>query len=68
MLPPIDGNWLVFPEHGARAGEGGDAYEVMNFGTEELAALREANRRDGYRAVYVLPGQTILEAWEKQRD
>jgi hypothetical protein len=68
MLTPVDGSWLAFPEKGARAGEGGDAFEVMNFGTDELAALREANRRDGFRAVYVLPGQTILEALEKQRD
>ncbi|WP_280195920.1 hypothetical protein [Nocardia farcinica] len=66
MTLPMDGAWLVFPQAGEREGEGGDAYEVMNFGDQELAALREANRREGFKAVYVLPGQTILEALGRQ--
>ncbi|WP_157119775.1 hypothetical protein [Nocardia xishanensis] len=59
--PPEAGAWLVFPEAGKRAGEGGDCYQVTYF-DDELAALRYANQRNGYRAVPIKPGQTILDA------
>jgi hypothetical protein len=62
------GAWLVYPIAGAQAGTGGDCYAVSYFGDRELDALRYANKRDGYRAVYIKPGQTILEALEANRD
>lgn len=69
MTTPLDeGAWLVYPVEGDRDGEGGDCYEVAFFADNELEALRYANRNRNYRAVYIKPGQTILEAVEKQRD
>ncbi|MGY1946689.1 hypothetical protein [Nocardia asiatica] len=67
MTPLDDGAWLAFPIEGDRDGEGGDAYAVAYFGDNELEALRFVNCHPGYRAVYVKPGQTILEAAQKQR-
>jgi hypothetical protein len=60
-----DGAWLAFPVAGERAGWGGDCYAVAYFADDELAALRFANQRDGYRAVLIKPGQTLAEAVEK---
>jgi hypothetical protein len=57
--------WIVFPQAGEHEGEGGDCYAVSYF-DNELEALRCANRRDGFRAVLIKSGQTILEAVEKQ--
>ncbi|MFE7744475.1 hypothetical protein [Nocardia sp. NPDC057455] len=69
MATPLDeGAWLVYPVQGDRDGEGGDCYEVAFFADNELEALRAANRQSNLRAVYIKPGQTILEASEKQRD
>jgi hypothetical protein len=67
VTAPIDGGWLAIPLQGARAGEGGDCFGVAYFGDDELAALRYANQRDLYRAIYILPGQTVLDAWERQQ-
>ncbi|WP_280389501.1 hypothetical protein [Nocardia wallacei] len=68
MSASIDGGWLAVPAQGRRAGEGGDCFEVAYFADDELSAYRYCNSRDGFKAVYVLPGQTVLEAWEKMRD
>ncbi len=68
MTSPIDGGWLAVPFQSPRAGEGGDCFGVAYFADDELAALRYANTRDNYRAIYILPGQTVLNAWELQRD
>lgn len=63
--PPTNldyGSWLVYPVEGSRPGEGGDCYEVAYFGDDELRALRHVNTHPGTRAVYALPGQTLLQA------
>ncbi|MFE3052255.1 hypothetical protein [Nocardia sp. NPDC059239] len=67
-VPLDDGAWLAFPEAGESEGEGGDCYAVAYFGDDELEALRYANRRPGYRAVLIKPGQTLLEAVKAQHD
>lgn len=59
---PLDGVWLVYPVAGERAGNGGDCYEVISFGDDETRALRYVNRHDGFKAAYVKPGQSLLEA------
>lgn len=61
------GAWLVFPFVGAEPGTGGDAYAVVYFGKDELGALRYVNSHSGFRAVYVVPGESILVA-EEHRD
>ncbi|MFD3594396.1 hypothetical protein ACFWU5_16855 [Nocardia sp. NPDC058640] len=65
------GTWLAYPTSGGRAGEGGDCYEVAAFADDELACLRYCNTHDGYKAAYLLPGQTLLQAvraMENHRD
>lgn len=70
-MPPIDdGAWVAYPYAGGQPGTGGDAYGVMFFGNTEnaeLLALRYANTHDGYRAVYIVAGESILDA-ETHRD
>lgn len=63
-VAPLDGDgvWLVYPIAGKRSGEGGDCYEVKSFGDNEMDALRYANRVDGFKAAFVKPGQTLLDA------
>ncbi|WP_029923953.1 hypothetical protein [Nocardia otitidiscaviarum] len=59
------GAWLAYPVAGERAGEGGDAYETRYFGNSEeseLKALRYANDHEGFRAVYMAEGESVLEA------
>ncbi|MBF6358088.1 hypothetical protein IU449_26695 [Nocardia higoensis] len=63
-----EGAWLAYPIEGDRDGEGGDCYEVAFFADDELAALRFVNARDGFRAVFIKPGQTILEAWHLMQE
>lgn len=65
-----DGAWVAYPAKGERPGEGGDAYAVRFFGnsdTSELNALRYVNDNPGYKAVYVIAGESILDA-EGHRD
>lgn len=57
-------HWVAFPEQGARQGEGGDCYEVAYF-DDEIAALRYANARRGFRAIPIQPGQTIGDAYTR---
>ncbi|WP_043654621.1 hypothetical protein [Nocardia thailandica] len=61
----VDGSWLVYPVEGSRPGQGGDCYEVVNFGDQELKALRYANANPGLHAIYVLPGESIAAATER---
>ncbi|MFC4128949.1 hypothetical protein [Nocardia rhizosphaerae] len=63
-----DGVWLAYPTAGKRSGEGGDCYEVKSFGDDELAAYRYCNRVDGFKAVLVKPGQTVLDAVNAMAD
>lgn len=65
-LDAPDAVFLVFPLHGNREGEGGDAFEVQMF-TDELSALRAANREEGLRAVRIHHGQTLLDAYEEAK-
>ncbi|WP_109527165.1 MULTISPECIES: hypothetical protein [Nocardia] len=66
--PPTSSEaWVAFPQAGEREGEGSDCFEVAYF-DNELEALRYANRRDGYRAVLIKSGQTILDAVKAQHD
>lgn len=64
MTDRPDGAFLVYPMAGTEEGAGGDAYSVAYFGEDELGALRYVNRNPGYRAVYVVHGETILQAEE----
>ncbi|MFD6400702.1 hypothetical protein [Nocardia sp. NPDC060249] len=64
----VDGVWLVYPVVGSRDGEGGDCYEIRSFGDNENQALRYANRHDGYRAVLIKPGQTLIQAVEAMEE
>lgn len=59
-----DGVWLVYPIAGKRSGEGGDCYEIRSFGSDELAALHYANRHEGFRAAFIKPGQSLVDAVE----
>lgn len=67
-----NGAWLAYPTKGGRAGEGGDAYEVRFFGnsdTAELEALRFVNKNEGFHAIYMAPGESILTAeGHRERD
>lgn len=65
-LDAPDAVWLVFELHGDREGEGGDVFEVQMF-TDELSALRAANRGESLRAVRIRHGQTVLEAYEESK-
>lgn len=62
-----DGAWLVYLETGDQPGEGGDCYSVLFFGDEELKALHYVNEHRGYRAVFIKPGQSILDAEKKKQ-
>ncbi|MET8430061.1 hypothetical protein [Nocardia sp. NPDC004860] len=64
------GAWIAYPAVGARPGEGGDAYAVRYFGNNEdseLHALRFVNKNEGFKAVYIALGESIVEA-EGHRD
>lgn len=65
-----DGAWHVYPRHGDRAGEAGDAMAVRYYGNTDAAklqALEFVNDNPGFRAIYMAPGESISEA-EEQRD
>ncbi|NKY60798.1 hypothetical protein [Nocardia flavorosea] len=62
-----NGAWLAYPNVGDQPGAGGDAFEVRYFGNDdlsELRALRYSNDNPGFRALYMAPGESILEAEE----